>query len=48
MARLDEIKVKSLNPEKVRNNLIWMHGLFDSSKSFENLAASTELRNLTN
>lgn len=45
--RLKEYIVEGVNTESRKNNLLWLHGLFDSSKNFLNLAKNEELQKIT-
>lgn len=47
-AIMNEIKVPALNGDLTKNNMIWLHGMFDSSKTFVNMASDDQLRRLTN
>ncbi|KAL4429979.1 hypothetical protein ABPG74_000345 [Tetrahymena malaccensis] len=47
IARLKEYKYPS-SDQNVKNNIIWFHGMYDSSKNFFNIAQNQQLRNISN
>ncbi|EAR83775.1 alpha/beta fold hydrolase (macronuclear) [Tetrahymena thermophila SB210] len=47
IARLKDYKYPCLD-QNVKNNIIWFHGMYDSSKNFFNLAQNEQIRSISN